>query len=290
MAFAADAAGEALLAQARWPPLRLRRRAKMARTEAKPNPLLDQLRYYYESDTRDGHRFRYALIGFDLLTILFIVATSFVERGNVLEWIDILFGIAILADFTARLAISRTRLRELLHPATWADIAAIVSFLAPIIGEGAGFLRILRTIRLLHTYELLARLRKDSPWFRRNEEPVLAVAHLSVFIFVMTGIVYETQYATNKQITNYADALYFTVTALTTTGFGDITLPGTTGRLISVVIMILGVTLFFNLARALLQPTKVRFRCPQCALLRHDPDAVHCKACGMVLNIPDEGS
>jgi hypothetical protein len=23
--------------------------------------------------------------------------------------------------------------------------------------------------------------------------------------------------------------------------------------------------------------------------LRHDPDAVHCKACGTVLNIPDEG-
>ena len=251
--------------------------------------LIRTLRYYYESDTRDGHRFRYALLGFDLLTILFIVATSFVPRGDIIEWIDIVFGIAILADFTARLAISRTRLRELLHPATWADIAAIVSFLAPVIGEAAGFLRILRTVRLLHTYQLLARLRKDSPWFRQREEAVFAVAHLSVFIFVMTGIVYETQHATNKDITNYADALYFTVTALTTTGFGDITLPGTTGRLISVVIMILGVTLFFNLARALLQPSKVRFRCPQCALLRHDPDAVHCKACGTVLNIPDEG-
>jgi voltage-gated potassium channel len=177
-----------------------------------------------------------------------------------------------------------------LHPATWADIAAIISFLAPIIGEGAGFLRILRTIRLLRTYQVLTRLRQDSPRFRRNEDAIFAVAHLSVFIFVMTGIVYETQYATNKDITNYADALYFTVTALTTTGFGDITLPGTIGRLISVVIMILGVTLFFNLARALLQPAKVRFRCPRCALLRHDPDAVHCKACGMVLDIPDEGT
>jgi voltage-gated potassium channel len=262
----------------------------MARTDSRPAPILEKLRYYYESDTSDGHRFRYALLGFDLVTVLFIVATSFVERGDSLEWIDLAFGIAILADFTARLAISRTRLRDLLHPATWADIAAIVSFLGPIVGEGAGFLRILRTVRLLQTYQLLARLRKDSAWFRRNEEAVFAVVHLSVFIFIMTGIVYETQHATNKGITNYADALYFTVTALTTTGFGDITLPGTTGRLISVVIMILGVTLFFNLARALLQPTKVRFRCPQCALLRHDPDAVHCKACGMVLNIPDEGS
>jgi voltage-gated potassium channel len=33
----------------------------------------------------------------------------------------------------------------------------------------------------------------------------------------------------------------------------------TVGRLISVVIMISGVTLFFNLARALLTPSKVRF-------------------------------
>jgi voltage-gated potassium channel Kch len=80
--------------------------------------------------------------------------------------------------------------------------------------------------------------------------------HLSVFIFIMTGIVYETQHAINPQINNYADALYFTVTALTTTGFGDITLAGTIGRLISVVIMVLGVTLFLNLARALLQPSK----------------------------------
>jgi voltage-gated potassium channel len=262
----------------------------MPRQSSKLGLLLEKLRYYYESDTSDGHRFRYALLGFDLLTILFIVATSFVPRGDIIEWIDVVFGIAILADFTARFAISRTRLRELLHPSTWADVAAIVSFLAPVIGEGAGFLRILRTVRLLRTYQLLARLRKDSPWFRQREEAVFAVANLSVFIFIMTGIVYETQYATNQHITNYADALYFTVTALTTTGFGDITLPGTTGRLISVVIMILGVTLFFNLARALLQPAKVRFRCPQCALLRHDLDAVHCKACGTVLNIPDEGS
>jgi voltage-gated potassium channel len=262
----------------------------MLRQRSKPGRLLNTLRYYYESDTRDGHRFRYALLGFDLLTILFIIATSFLPRGEIVEWVDILFGVVILADFIARLAISKTRLRDLMHPATWADIAAIVSFLAPMIGEGAAFVRILRTVRLLHSYQLLKRIRRDSPWFRQRENAVLAAMHLAVFVFVMTGIVYETQHATNKEIGNYADALYFTVTALTTTGFGDITLPGTAGRLITVVIMILGVTLFLNLAKTLLQPSKVRFRCPQCALLRHDVDAVHCKACGMVLNIPDDGS
>jgi voltage-gated potassium channel len=56
------------------------------------------------------------------------------------------------------------------------------------------------------------------------------------------------------------------------------------------VIMIFGVTLFFNLAKALIAPSKVRFACPTCGLQRHDVDAVHCKACGTVLNIPDEGA
>jgi voltage-gated potassium channel len=45
----------------------------------------------------------------------------------------------------------------------------------------------------------------------------------------MTAVVYETQVRTNPAITNCADALYFTVTTLTTKGFGDITLPGTWG-------------------------------------------------------------
>ena len=34
----------------------------------------------------------------------------------------------------------------------------------------------------------------------------------------MTGILYEAQHWTNPEIRNYIDALYFTVTALTTTG------------------------------------------------------------------------
>lgn len=250
---------------------------------------IETLHYYYESDTRDGHRFRYALLAFDLFTVLVIVVTSFMPRNDVVEWVDLILGVVILVDFCARMTINRQRMREILHPATWADIAAIVSFLAPMLGGSAAFLRIMRTVRLLYTYQLLKGLRRDVPWFRKNEEVVCAVVNLSVFIFIMTGIVYETQHAINPQIRNYADALYFTITALTTTGFGDITLQGTLGRLISVVIMILGVTLFFNLARALLSPHKVRFPCPDCGLQRHDPDAVHCKACGRTLNIPDEG-
>jgi voltage-gated potassium channel len=252
--------------------------------------LQKRIKSLYEGGTSRSIYFRYALLAFDIVTLLFIVATSFLPSGQVIEALDVLFGAVILSDFSARLLASRHRLRDFTRVSTWTDIIAIVSFLAPLAGESGAFLRILRTLRLLRNYQLLVRLRRDSLFFRRNEEVIFAVTNLAVFIFVMTAIVYETQKHRNDQIANYADALYFTVTALTTTGFGDITLHGTVGRLISVVIMIFGVTLFFNLARALLTPSKVRFPCPTCGLQRHDSDAVHCKACGTMLNIPDEGA
>lgn len=246
------------------------------------------LRHLYEDDSPAARRFRYAVLVFDLATVAFVIATSFRPRGVVIETADALIGLVLLVEFGARLLACRTPWRELLHPTTLADAVAIASFLAPLTGEGAGFLRVLRTLRLLHSYRLLERLRADFGFFRRNEEVFLAATHLSVFLFVMTAAVYETQHRSNPHITNYADALYFTVTALTTTGFGDITLPGTTGRMLSVAIMIFGVTLFLRLAQALFRPQKVRFECPTCGLLRHDPDAVHCKACGTLLRIPND--
>lgn len=37
-------------------------------------------------------------------------------------------------------------------------------------------------------------------------------------------------------------------------------------------------------------PATVEFPRPTSGLRRHDHDAVHCKACGTILNIPDEGA
>lgn len=252
--------------------------------QRKPPALREQVGRLYFGRSQEAHRFRYAV-----LIILFIVATSFIERTAWLEVVDVVIGLIILAEFCTRLWVSERPWREFAHPATWADMLAIASFLAPLAGEGLGFLRILRTLRLLHTYQLVARLRAESSFFRRNEETIVAVVNLGVFLFITTGVVYETQHWRNPAIANYVDALYFTVTALTTTGFGDIVLEGSIGRLIAVVIMIFGVTLFLRLARALLLPHKVRFSCPKCGLQRHEIDAVHCKACGELLNIPDEG-
>ena len=119
---------------------------------------------------------------------------------------------------------------------------------------------------------------------------VLSAVNLFLFIFVMTELVFQSQVGVNNNIHNFIDAMCFTITTLTTTGFGDIVLIGEWGRFLSIIIMIFGVSLFLRLIQTVFRPSKVRYSCQRCGLYLHERDAVHCKHCGMILNIPDEGA
>jgi voltage-gated potassium channel len=259
-----------------------------ATDEAKA-PLRTQLRRLYDGKSKAAARFRYGLLAFDALMVIFIVASSFFEGSWVVELLDVVFGVGVLADFSARIWIARDLKTELLHPTGLADIIVVVSLLAPLVGENLAFFRVLRALRVVRSYRFVSRLKSDVALIRQRESVLTAGVHLFVFIFIMTAIVYESQHRKNPDIQNYADALYFTVTALTTTGFGDVTLPGTWGRLLSVLIMIFGVTLFIRLIRELFQSPKRRWRCESCGLSLHDPDAIHCKHCGEALQMPHDG-
>ena len=261
----------------------------MADMTAGKADLKERLRELYLGHSEAAHRFRYGLLIFDLLTILFIVVTSFVEWAGT-EYVDAVVGIILLADYLTRGWIAIHKRAYFVSLSSAFDLIVIASLLAPIVGEGAAFLRIIRALRLLRSYQLLMRLRQDFDWFRRHENTTLAALNLVIFLFVMSGIIYETQHYTNPKIANYFDALYFTVTALTTTGFGDIVLEGTFGRLLSILTMIVGISFFLRLVQVMLRPEKVDHKCPTCGLKRHDHDAVHCKACGTILNIEDEGA
>lgn len=244
----------------------------------------------YEGSSPASRAYGYFLLIFDVAMICYVIASSFFLGALSIEIIDTLLGVVIVFDFSARLIASRRRWRTLVDPASLADIVVILSLLAPITGQGFAFLRVVRTLRLLRSYHLLKQLRGDFLYFRRNEATLFAIINLGLFIFVTTALVFETQHGANPEIQNYADALYFTVATLTTTGFGDITLPGPTGRLLSVGIMIFGVSLFVRLIQVLFRPPKVEYECPDCGLARHEPDAIHCKHCGRVLHIPSEGA
>jgi voltage-gated potassium channel len=250
--------------------------------------LRDKLRRLYHGRTPAAFRFQMAVIVIDVAIIAFFIATPVLSETRSFLWIDYSVAALVAADMIARLLASTDMLRLLKQPTSWVDIFILATLLFPLALANLGFLRILRLWSLAHSHVLWRPLYRRGlrPW----RETIIAVVNLMTFLFIVTGFVYTFFFRVGAGIEGYVDALYFTVATITTTGFGDITLPGVGGKLTSIVAMIVGISLFVKLAQAVFRPNKVFFECPSCGLQRHEPDAVHCKACGQLLKIPDEGT
>jgi voltage-gated potassium channel len=243
----------------------------------------------YRGTSSRAATFRFCLLAFDLATIAFFILTSLLEPGWMVYAIDGVVAVVITADLLARFSIEADKRAWLGRLDSWLDMVVILSLAATFFIDNVSFLRVIRTLRLLRSYHVMRDLRKHWPWFKAHQDVVESSFNLFVFVYVVTALVFVTQHGHNPDIRHYIDALYFTVTTLTTTGFGDITMKDTSGRLLSVIIMIIGVSLFLRLVQTIFRPSKVLFRCPDCGLLRHDHDAVHCKHCGRVLPIDSSG-
>ncbi|RZJ44604.1 MAG: ion transporter [Brevundimonas sp.] len=249
-----------------------------------------RLRYLYHGSQPAAVRFRLAVIAIDLLIIAFFLAAPILrEAGRTFYVIDYAIAAILTVDLAARIYAYSDIKDWLKKPVNWIDLVVLATLLFPAWLFNLGFLRLMRLWTLLNSdffWRTVGRKFDDT----RVEEITRAMAALVTFVFVVTGFVYATFRGRHDGITGYLDALYFTVATLTTTGFGDITLPGNWGRVLSIVVMLTGITLFLRLAQTLMRPHKVKFPCDTCGLQKHDPDAVHCKACGNLLCIPDDGA
>ena len=244
----------------------------------------------YTGSKHRSMRFRIGLIIFDAATILLFIAIAPFSPNPGMEAVGFVLGIIIMLDFLARYWIAKDRGAMLKKIYSIADMIVIASLLiAPFVHANLAFLRILRGLRLIHSYHLMRDLRQTSTFFQRHEDALLAAVNLFVFVFFTTSVVFAIFVDKTRGVEGYIDALYFTVTTLTTTGYGDITPSTPFGKLFAVFIMVVGVALFVQLARAIIQPSKVTHTCGECGLMKHDLDAVHCKHCGDTLHIKTQG-
>lgn len=246
-----------------------------------------RLRALYHGSSPAAVRFRLGVITVDVAIIAFFIAAPLLRKeGWAFYALDALIAFVLAADLTAR-ALAFTDIKSWLkRPIVWVDIFILATLLFPQWLFNLGFLRVLRLWTLINSeffWRTIGRRYDDT----RVEEITKAGAALVTFVFVVTGFVYTTFMGRHEGIGGWVDALYFTVTSLTTTGYGDIILPGLWGRLLSILVMLGGVSLFIRLIQSLVRPAKVFHPCPTCGLQRHDPDAVYCKACGELLNIPN---
>ena len=251
------------------------------------NAVRNRLRLLYHGSSAGAVRFRVVVLIVDLAIIAFFIVAPIIGNTSTFLWVDYSIAVVLAADIAARMLASTDIPRQLKQLTFWVDIFILLTLLFPALLGNLGFLRILRLWSLSKSGFLWRPLKRFG--YEQWRESGHSVVNLVTFLFVLSGFIYTFFFRSGAGINGYLDALYFTVATITTTGFGDIVLPGPWGKLTSIAAMIIGITLFLRLAQALIRPAKVFFPCPQCALQRHDPDAVHCKACGHILAIPNEG-
>lgn len=253
------------------------------------NGLRSRVRALYFGHIQSAVRFQGLLLVLDLLIIGFFVGSQFIAEQPYFWIIDACIAVVLTADLAARLFAFGTIRRWAKYPTTWIDLVVLATLLFPSVLSNWGFLRILRLWTLVHSerfWNVLARGKWDDTYV---EDLSKAIVTLFVFIFLAAGATQAFFLGAHPKLNNFVDAIYFVVTSLTTTGYGDITLDTAGGRLFMVGLMIAGISLFFSVAQKAFAPEKKIVRCTACGADRHDLDARHCKVCGAALTAPLRG-
>jgi voltage-gated potassium channel len=94
------------------------------------------IRLLYTGQSMRALRFRYGLIAFDALTIVYFIATAAMPTTPVLTVLNTGLGLLILLDLAVRFWISKNLRRELTRIYTLADLVVMMSLvLAPLVTE-----------------------------------------------------------------------------------------------------------------------------------------------------------
>jgi voltage-gated potassium channel len=241
--------------------------------------LRSRIRALYFGHTDAALRFQGGLLALDALVIGFFVVSQFIAERPWFFIVDAAIAGFVALDLGARLFAFGSARRWLKYPETWIDLVVLATLLFPAALHNWGFLRVLRlwtVVRSERFWNVLARGRWDDTYV---EDLTKAIVTLVVFVFVAAGLTQALFLGQHPKLNNFLDAIYFVVTALTTTGFGDITIDTAAGRIWSIVLMITGISLFFSIAQKAFAPQQ-RIAACECGLDRHDRDARFCKGCG----------
>ncbi len=252
------------------------------------HPLRSRVRRLYFGHAQSSIRFQGVLLFLDVLIIGFFIGSQFIAEQSWFWIVDAAIAVFLALDLFARLFAFGTLRRWLKFPTTWIDLVVLATLLFPAVLHNWGFLRILRLWTLVNSerfWNVLARGRFDETYV---EDLSKAIVTLFVFIFMAAGFTQAFFLGAHPGLNNFVDAMYFVVTSLTTTGYGDITLATASGRMFTIILMITGISLFFSVAQKAFAPHRRIAECSECGIDRHEPDARFCRGCGEELPLRSE--
>src|ERR687893_1816197 len=152
-----------------------------------------RLRRLFSGHRPAAVRFQIGLLALDLAAVAYFLATTFVHDAPWLRAVDLPLGVLLASEFLGRMLAHRHPMHYIDNGAAVVDLVVIASLLVSALGSNLAFLRMLRTVRLLRSYNVLGQLKRRFPAVRRNEEVIHAALNLAVFVFIISSLVYVTQ-------------------------------------------------------------------------------------------------
>ncbi len=222
---------------------------------------------------------------------IFVVETyripvSLRQQLNVLE--DGILVVFVI-EYLLRVWVAEQRSNYLFSLYSVIDLLTIVPFLLGF--ANVGFLRIFRWFRILR----LIRFIEGGTIFgyiSSEDSVIITRIFFTLFsiIFVYSGLIYQVEHSGNSQdFGTFLDAVYFSISTITTAGLGDITPNSQMGRLLTVLMLLTGVILIpwqlGDLIKRLVKTAdQIQIDCAVCGLSSHDSNARFCKTCGSSLH------
>lgn len=136
--------------------------------------------------------------------------------------------LALVADYVVRVGLSKDRGRFLLS--TPIELAMIV-------------LPLLRPLRLLRLLTLLAAVNRHAGATLRGRVAIYVMGSATLVVFVTSLAVLDAERERGGNIDDFGDAVWWSLTTISTIGYGDRYPVTGTGRLIAVGLMLAGIAL-----------------------------------------------
>lgn len=188
--------------------------------------------------------FQLVLLVLSLVVLGALVADTFFtiapQISRVLQAVDTMVCVVFLADFGIRFYQADSKLAFMKWG--WIDLLASIPSL-PILRWGR-FVRVLRILRLLRGLRSLQRVLQIL--FEHRTRGGVASVALTMFLFITFSSVaiLVCERSPDANIKTAEDAVWWSVTTITTVGYGDKFPITTSGRLVAMFLMVSGVGLF----------------------------------------------
>lgn len=170
------------------------------------------------------------------------------ETQRILFWVDFAICMVFMGDFFVRLFKAESK-KEFLKWG-WIDFIASIPVIEPL--RWARVVRLLRILRILRAFRSSKTL--ISYVFHRKSQSALSIGMLTGVLALFTGsvLILEVESVSPyANITNAADAIWWSLVTVTTVGYGDFYPVTTEGRIIATGLMMVGIGLFGTLSGAM---------------------------------------